>query len=313
MFQALKHWFGFAAKKETKDGNDLAVCLRSLVPPPALSLRDKIIVVCKGAELKLRKDGALPDRLDSGEVCWVLPGGDVRLPISFLYAAQEIRAIVVLRFEGDRNFALYAANLLASGKDGITEADLARFVAGQWSELQALQNVTVEQLQKPDTVTRFRTHLSLLLQESGFRCTGIESIEVQSSHTAETIAPELTEKASQELFEAVKQATSETDWDRLFDQLDEAGFVPKESDIETLESLGDNYRNKKVSAEDASLTIRRMIERNNLEIGLITERVARWNATEVKLRLLDSFDKPEEYFLAAAKLPGKHEKVPSTW
>jgi len=313
MFQALKQWFGFA-KKEAKDENNLAVCLRTLTPPPTMSLQDKISVVCKGAELKLRKDGALPDRLDSGEVCWILPGGDVRLPIDFRYDAQEIKAVVALRFEGDRNFALYAANILASGKEGITEADLAQFVAGQWSELLALQNVTAEQLQKPDVAARFRTHLSLLLQENGFRCTGIESVVIQSPRTTEATAPELPETVSQELNEAVKQATSEAGWDQLLDQLDEAGFVPRESDIETLESLGDDYRNKKVSAEDTALQIRRMIERNNLEVGLITERVARWNATEAKLRLLDSLDeKPEEYLLATAKPLGKREKVPSTW
>ena len=311
MLKALKQWFGFA-KKEANEENKLAICLRSLTT--ASDAKDKIVVVCKGAELTLRKDGALPDSLKIGEVCWLLPGGDVRLPITFQYDAREIRSVIVLRFEGDRRFALYAANLLASGKESITETELARFIAGQWSELMALQKIVPEQLLQSEVVARFRTHLSLLLQENGFRCTGIESVEVQSPRTSEAKTPELPETVSQELDEAVKQATSESGWDQLLDQLDDAGFVPYASDAETLEQLGSDYRDKKVSAEDVALQIRKMLERNNLEIGLITERVARWNATEVKLRLLDSLDeKPEEYLLAAAKSLDKREKVPSTW
>ena len=326
MLKALKEWFGFAVKKaatiEGKEESKLANCLRTLADvPPGLSLNDKIIVVCKGAQLTLRKDGALPDTLKEGEVCWLLPGGDVRLPIVFHYEAREVRAVVVLRFEGDRNFALYVANLLATGKDGITEFDLALFVAGQWSELLAIQRVTLEQLSanKPELVARFRTHLSLLLQENGFRCVGIESIEVQTPQV-QAAKPEALPKdplpniAVQELDAAIKQATTETGWEQLLDQLDDAGFAPRESDAETLETLGTDYRNRKVSAEDVALQIRRMIERNNLEVGLISERVARWNAMEVKLRLLDSLDgKPEEYLLTAAKSLEKPEKVPSTW
>ena len=311
MLKLLKQWFGFA-KKEAKEENKLAFCLQT--PTSAQDAKDKIVVVCKGAELKLRKDGALPDSLKPGEVCWFLPSGDVRLPITFQYDATEIRATIVLRFEGDRRFALYAANLLASGKDGITETDLARFVAGQWSELMTLQNITPEQLQKPDVVARFRTHLSLLLQENGFRCIGIETVEMPTAKTVETKSPELPTDASQELVTAVEQSATETGWDDLLDQLDDAGFVPYPSDAETLEQLGSNYRDRKISADDAALQIRRMIERNNLEIGLISERVAQWNATEVKLRLLDSLDeKPEEYLLASAQSLGKAQKVPSTW
>ena len=317
MLKALKQWFGFATKKEATDENKLAICLRTLADaPPNLSLQDKIIVVCKGAQLALRKDGALPDNLREGEVCWILPGGDVRLPLKFRYEAKEIKATVILRFEGDRNFAFYAANVLASGKEGITESDLAEFVAGQWNGLLDVQNVTAEQLvaNKPELIARFRTHLSLLLQENGFRCTGIESIEVQTSQIQEAKNEALPNDAVRELDEAIKQATTETGWEQLLDQLDDAGFKPRESDVDTLESLGNDYRERKVSAEDAALQIRRMIERNNLEIGLISERVARWNATEVKLRLLDSLDeKPEEYLLTAAISLERPEKVPSTW
>jgi len=317
MFQALKQWFGFAAKKEAADTNKLAVCLRSLAElPPALSLQDKIIVVCKGSELALRKEGALPDRLNSGEVCWILPGGDVRLPIEFQYESQEIQAVVMLRFEGDRRFASYAANLLASGRSGITESDLAQFVAGQWSELLTLQNVTAEQLttRNSEHLARFRTHLSLLLQENGFRCAGIESVEILAAQTSEVQAAELPNTASQELNEAVRRATTESDWNRLLDQLDEAGFQPCESDAATLETLGDDYRNRKLSAEDTALQIRRMIERNNLETRRITERVAHWNAAEIKLRLLNSlYEKQAEYLLAAAESLDKPGRVPSTW
>ena len=312
MLQALKQWFGFAGKKEAKDENHLAICLRTLADAP--SVQDKIVVVCKGSQLTLRKEDALPDCLDSGEVCWILPRNDIRLPVEFLYDSDEIRAVVVLRFEGDRNFALYAANLLASGKVGLTETDLAEFVAGQWSELQTLQRIEAQQLQKPDAASRFRTHLSLLLQESGFRCTGIESIEVGATKTPEPKVEALPDAVLQELDAAVKNAKTETDWNRLLDQLDDAGFQPRESDADVLESLGDDYCNRKVSAGDAALQIRRMIERNNLEVGLITERVAQWNATEVKLRLLDSLDdKPVEYLLAAAESLDKPGKVPSTW
>ena len=315
MLQALKQWFGFTRKKEAKDENNLAVCLRTLAQAPSTtSLQDKTIVVCKGAELKLRKKGALPDRLNPGEVCWILPSGDIRLPITFHYDAKEIQAVVLLRFEGDHHFVLYAANLVASKRECITKADLAEFVAGQWTELSTLQRIEPQQLQNPAVIARFRPHLSLLLQENGFRCVGIEAIDVGSTKISESLDAELSDAATQELSEAVKKVKSESDWHQLLDQLDDAGFQPRESDIETLESLGNDYCNRKVPAEDALLQIRRMIERNNLEIGLITERVARWNATEVKLRLLNSQDdKPAEYFLLAANFPAKPDKVPSTW
>ena len=312
MLQALKQWFGFAKKKDAQDENHLAICLRTLADAP--SIQDKTVVVCKGSQMTLRKEDALPDRLDSGEVCWILPRNDIRLPVEFLYDAREIRAVVVLRFEGDRNFALYAANLLASGREDITEAALVEFVAGQWGELLTLQRIEVQQLQKQDVASRFRTHLSLLLQENGFRCTGIESIEVGATEIPEPKAEALPEAVLQELDTAIKKSKSESDWNQLLDQLDDAGFVPRESDTDALKSLGDDYCDRKVSAEDAALQIRRMIERNNLEVGLITERVAQWNATEVKLRLLDSLDdKPVEYLLTAAESLGKPSKVPSTW
>jgi hypothetical protein len=177
-----------------------------------------------------------------------------------------------------------------------------------------LQNITAEQLQKPDVATRFRAHLSLLLQENGFRCVGIESVELPVAKSSDAKPQELANDATQEITAAVKQATSESGWNDLLDQLDDAGFVPHTSDAETLEKLGSDYRDRKVSADDAALQIRRMIERNNLEIGLVSERVAQWNATDVKLRLLDSLDeKPEEYLLAATVAPGKSPKVPSTW
>lgn len=317
MLQALKNWFGFTAEKKAgSDDVPLAFCMQSPDRAPPTSLQDKIVVVCRGPELSLRKEEALPDRLEPGEVCWILPRSDVRLPVDFLYGTREIRAVVVLRFEGDRAFALHAANLLVSGKREITGTDLARFVAGQWSELLSLQNIDPDRLssRNPETVSRFRTNLSLLLQENGFRCVGIESIEVTDPRTPEPEDSKLPETVTAELNAAVKQVSTEADWDCLLDRLDEAGFEPGESNVEKLETLGEDYLARKISVEDASVRIGKMIERNNLEVGLISERAARWNATDAKLRLLDSLDgQPEEFLLkAGTESPGR-SKVPSTW
>lgn len=316
MFQALKEWIDFAAGKETKNDDRLAFCLRTLARAPRESLKDKTIVVCRGPELSLRKEGALPERLEPGEVCWVLPAGDVRLPLKFQHENKEIRAVVVLRFEGDRRFALHAADLLASGKDGITEADLACFLAGQWGDLLSLRQISPERFstQNSSVVSQFRVNLSMLLQENGFRCIEIESVEVLDACISETEPPKLPEAVSEELNAAVEQASTEAGWDRLLDQLDEVGFSPHESEVEALESLGDDYRDKKVSAGDAAAYIRKMIERNTLETKVISGRVARWNAMDVKLRLLDALaEKPEHYRLAATESLSKNEKVPGTW
>lgn len=317
MLETLKKWLGFSGRKKTAPKDAPAVCCRTLADvPKTLDLQGKTIVVCRGDALTLRKESERPDRLAPGEVCWIVPGGDVRLPLDFQYETSQVRTEAVIRFEADAAFARYAATVTAAGDDRITRESLARFVAGQWCELLSLQGIDPEQLGKADaaTTSTFRTHLSLLLQESGFRCVALESISVSGLKKTPETAEEFPADASRELDEAVAEANSEEGWNRLLDQLDDAGFRPSAVDAERLDFLGREYLDKKVSPEKTSLQIRKMIRRNNLETALIAEDVSRWNATDIKFRLLDDLDKkPEEFSLHSGSGGSGVSKAPSTW
>ena len=317
MFDFLRRWCGLAGNP-VADDRQLAVRYDRLADLPGSdALRDKMMAVCHGRQLALTTDGTLPERLASGETCWVLPKDDVTLPVQITTDDRTIRADVRLRFEADHAFALFV-----SGNDQLTKDELTQLVAGQWLELMALECIDGETLLSGDTdaIARFRTHLSLLLQEYGFRCAGIEKItEVAPEKTdpAEIMpsAPALPNEAKAELQTAIGKVKTEKDWELLLDQLDNAGFEPDTQMMVEIATLGDDYLTSKISPDEATLKIRRMIERKNLEIAAIQRETRYWNATDVKLRLLDMFDDDmEEYLLAAAadNLP-KSGRVPSTW
>ena len=169
--------------------------------PGGEALQEKTVAVCRGRQLVLTKeDGTLPERLAPGEACWVLPTDDVTLPVQ----VGTIKADVRVRFEADHAFALFAV-----GRNQLTKDDLAQLVAGQWSELMTLDRLTSETLLNgdADVLARFRTHLSLLLQEYGFRCTNIGAItEVPEELVQAEIVPSvaaLPNEAAAELQTAV--------------------------------------------------------------------------------------------------------------
>ena len=313
MFEFLKSWFGMvkSAQGQTTDDHQLAMRYDRLGDVPAgESLRGKIVVLCRGRQLMLTTDEALPERLGTGEICWVVPNRDITLTPQVRAGDVSLTADVLVRFETDQTFAAYAY-----GRDSIARTELTALVTGQWSELAELERITGEQLLSgnTDVLSRFRTHLSLLLQEYGFRCVGIDNIrKVDACETNET--PVLSNDADAELKQAVTQAQSESAWENLLDRLDEAGFEPNMQTARQLESLGQDYVSRKISADETTSQIRRMIERKNLEISAIRRDTENWNATEVKLRLLDSVAANDEQFLLAAseKLP-TNSRVPSTW
>ena len=313
MFEFLKRWFGMvkSAQGQTADDQRLAMRYDRLGDvPTGESLRGKIVVLCRGRQLMLTTDEALPERFGPGEICWVVPNSDMMLPLQVRVGDVTLAADVLVRFETDQAFAAYAY-----GRDSITKAELVALVAGQWSELAELERITAEQLLggNADLLSRFRTHLSLLLQEYGFRCVGLENIrKAESCETPEI--PELSNDADAELKQAVTQVQSESAWENLLDQLDEAGFEPNLQTARQLESLGQDYVSRKISADETTSQIRKMIERKNLEISAIRRDTESWNATEIKLRLLDSVAENDEQFLFAASenLPTGN-RVPSTW
>ena len=311
MFETLKKWLGFTGQQKSRTSDALAVCYRSLADvPETLDLQDKTIVVCRGGSLALRKEKELPDRLSANEVCWIVPGGDTYLPLDFQYRTFQVHAETIIRFEADGAFARYAA----TQPTYITPESLAQFVAGQWCELLSLQGVDSERLQESNNASKLRTHLSLLLQESGFRCVALEAISITGIKTKVETTEELPAEASDELRDAVAGADSEQNWERFLDQLDGAGFRPSMADAERLESLGKEFRDKSVSLDETTLQIQKMIRRKNLEIGLVAEDVARWNATDVKLRLLGSLgENPEEFLLQDGSDSGRLSRIPSTW
>jgi len=311
MFDTLRRWFGLA-KKPMADDHQLAIRYDRLADVPGgEALQEKTVAVCRGRQLVLTKeDGTLPERLVPGEACWVLPKDDVMLPVQ----VGTLKADVRVRCEADHAFALFAV-----GRNQLTKDDLAQLVAGQWSELMTLDRLTSETLLSgdADVLARFRTHLSLLLQEYGFRCTNIEAItEVPEEFVQAEIVPSvaaLPNEATAELQTAVARVKTEKDWETLLDQLDAAGFEPDTQAMSDIATLGDDYLARKVSPDEATLKIRKMIERKNLEIAAIKRETAQWNATDVKLRLLETFDDAEQYLLAAADELPQGSRVPGTW
>ena len=316
MFEFLRRWFGRAGKPAEDDGQ-LAIRYDRLADVPGGdALRDKTVAVCRGRQLVLTTDGTLPERLASGETCWILPKDDVSLPVPIATDDRTIKTDVRLRFEADHAFALFAF-----GRDRLTKDELAQLVAGQWSELSSLERMTCDTLLNgdADVLARFRTHLSLLLQEYGFRCVGIEKIIEMAREElvpAEIVPTEhaLPNEATAELHTAVAGVKTEKDWETMLDQLDDAGFAPDAQAMTEIATLGDDYLSRHVSTDDATLQIRKMIERKNLEITAVRRETDFWNATDVKLRLLDTFDDDaEEYLLAATENLPNSSRLPSTW
>lgn len=317
MFEFLRRWFGLA-KRPVTDDRLLAMRYDRLADVPGGdALHEKTAAVCRGRQLVLTTDGTLPQRLASGETCWVLPTDDVALPVQMTVGNRTIQAEVRLRFEADHAFALFAF-----GRDRITKDELAQLVAGQWSELMTLERLTCETLLSgdADVLARFRTHLSLLMQENGFRCVGIETITQAVAESAAPQAalpeavPALPNEAASELHTAITKVKTEKDWETLLDQLDDAGFEPDMQAMSEIATLGDDYLARKVSSDEAALKIRKMIERKNLELAAIQRETGHWNAADVKLRLLETFDEDAESELlaAAGDLP-KGGRVPGTW
>lgn len=316
MFEILRRWFGLA-KKPVVDDQRLAVRYDRLADVPGGdALQEKTVAVCRGRQLVLTTEGTLPERLGTGETCWVLPKDDVTLPVQIAVDDRVLKADVRLRFEADHAFALFAF-----GRDQLTKDELSQLVAGQWAELMTLERLKCETLLdgNADNIARFRTHLSLLLQEYGFRCVGIDAIsqaaviEAVQLETASSMLA-LPNEATTELQTAVAKVKNEKDWESLLDQLDDAGFEPDIQAMSEITTLGDDYLARKVSTDEAALKIRKMIERKNLEIAAIRRETDHWNAADVKLRLLETFDDDaESYLLAAADDLPKGTRVPSTW
>ncbi len=254
MLETLKRWFGLTRQQKTNE-NALTPCYKSLADvPAALDLHDKTIVVCRGGSLVLRKEGELPDTLRAGEVCWIVPRGDVKLSLDFSFDNRQVRAAVTIRFESDAAFARYAKTQPSC----ITEETLARFVAGEWCELLSLQGIDVQNLTDAARASTFRTHLSLLLQENGFRCVALESIivcEAKKTVVQDEPTEDMPVEIASEIQTLIEAANSEQKWDGFLDQLDEAGFRPSSVQAEQLATLGQNYRDKKIPLADAVLQV----------------------------------------------------------
>ncbi|HBT77754.1 MAG TPA: hypothetical protein DEB39_12710 [Planctomycetaceae bacterium] len=325
MFETLKKWFGLVAHKERETVPFLATAYRRLADiPDGTALHDKKIVLCRGNALSLVKEGELPDRLENDEVCWIVPTGDVPLPLDFPSGENRIRATVRLRFEADRAFAFYAAMLLASGNEGISSEMLARLVVGQWYELMDLLHLRADRFvsDREGVLSRFRTHLSLLLQQFGFRCVGIDPVVLESVVPESTVPeeaagndfPKIPGDVVDELRAAIRASRTESDWERMLDRLDEAGFRPNTEDADRLQTTAGDFLQRKITAEETTDRIRAIIEHGNDAIGALTEKNAYWNVAEVRLRLLDSLKTDErEYRLAAGESETSSLRVPSTW
>ena len=186
MFEKMKLWLGIVKKHVPDSTKPVAIGYHRKVDlPDGQNLTDRLIAVCRNGQLVLAKTGEAPDRLEPDEVCWVFQAGDVLLPLHAVMGENEIQADVRIAFDPDHTLARFLLD-----REKIGNSDILMIVSRCWSDLADLETVSTEKLlSDSDAVSRFRRHLSLLLQEYGLRCVGIDRLEITRSE--ETIEAEL--------------------------------------------------------------------------------------------------------------------------
>jgi hypothetical protein len=269
LWDRIKRWFAFTPQA-------LAYCVKRL--PKNDEVQGKYCVVCKDGEFKLATSGELPQKLEHGEVCWILPENEINVSVSIPDGERILRLQTRLQFQPDRCFAEFAA-----GKTELTEKDLFDLVLAAWNSLNQEQpypsDFTAAQNEN------IRAALSSLLQLNGFRCTGFAGSRIDANAaTAEPLPEKETEKVRGDL-EIVLATTSP---DKVAGQLEAAGFNPLPEEKRQLQTTIDALRrNRQTAKESAAVITEMLLAGRNRKYRLETERY--WNADAVKARIENNY------------------------
>lgn len=303
----LKHWLGLTKKVVTEEERLATRYERLADMPVGEMLQRKTVAVCLGKQFVLSIEESLPKRLTEGETCWVVPADEVVLPVHVAMNDASVEANVWLRFEMDNTFANFT-----DGRDHVTKNEIVSLVVEHWTELVETERTTAMQLLSDDinVLSRFRSHLSLLMQEHGFRCTGIDHIAKTEASTVETRKLSSPDEVCDE---AVIPIDNETEWKIFLDpSLDRS-----EEEFPAKNSLPDE---KNCLPDKTTQKIRGMIEQKDLEIAAIARKIVPWNVTALLSRFTKSSGNTESSgndgkgpFLKTAKNLPKKNRAPNTW
>lgn len=298
MFNFLKRWF-FGGKKKDETAPVAVGYARLADIPRGVSLADKTAVVCSGSRMTLFVENALPERLCAGELCWLVPAGDVAVTAEFSLRDVLVEMAVTLCFEADDHFAAYVLD-----RESITQEDLKTLVAGEMLAMAELESLTPEQLLpgNSEAESRFRwgklrAGLSLLLQQQGIRCTGVtgirklaevlENMPAEDAPGAEMAETEVPEEVRDEIRRTLLGVKSDADWDAFMDELGAAGAIPELEVAEEMDRLGAAYLAREMAAEAVSDKICALLERNARANRGARQNVANWNALATRMRWMD--------------------------
>lgn len=312
ILEQLKKWFRLSEKQSSRPCEPVAVGYHRLVDlPKEKTLNGWMIAVCRNGQLVLTKTAETPDKLNPNEVCWILPAGDVFLTVPLVIGEHTIQANVRIAFDPDHSLARFLY-----GCDKIEQADLVALVARQWQDLAELEQIAAEKLLNNSVaIARFRAHLSLLLQEHGLRCVGIDRLEIVESEEiieAELVVPD---EVSAELVQAVEDVKNDDQWDQFLDGLDAAGFELDVDTVQKLETLGEEYLQRKQSAREVASEIRTIMQRKNRDIVAIKQSNRFWDPAVLRLRLTGDEEKvvPENTGTTKIEILPKMMRRPSIW
>lgn len=297
MFNFLKRWFFGGEKKADVDAPVAVGYARLADIPRGTPLAEKTAVVCSGNRMTLFAKDSLPERLCAGEACWLVPAGDVCVAVEFCLRDVLLEMTVTLRFEADDHFAAYVLD-----RESIMPEDLKTLLTGEILALVELESLVPDQLLPGDSdaQTRFRWNklragLSLLLQQNGFRCTGITDIRKLAAAEQKALAEgapaaevvPVPAEVRDEIRQTLVAVKSDADWDAFMDELGAAGAISELAVAEEMDRLGTAYLTREMAAETVSDKICALLERNARANRGARQNVANWNALSTRMRWMD--------------------------
>ena len=254
MFDILKQWI-FRGEKNNIPELSLAVGYARLADIPKdrrdLSKKNQQAIVCCGDQMTLHSRNSLPERLRVGELCWLVPAGDIPLRVEFLLEGVPLVINLKIRFEPDHAFAAFVAQ-----RESLSEEKLKTVILSELLSLADQKKLTVAQLVSGDSAAyaKLRVDFSLLLQPLGMRCTRIDDIR--------KIAVKLPEKAREEIRQAISTLKTDAEWKEIMQELEDAGAIPNKKTADDLEHLSTTFLARKQPAEVVAEKIAEIVEEN---------------------------------------------------
>ncbi|GHT27529.1 hypothetical protein FACS18942_06980 [Planctomycetales bacterium] len=159
LWACILSFLGITGSGNKRKSEPLAYSVKKL--PPRQDVQNKRCVVCKDGEFKLTTDETPPNKLNSGEVCWVVPKEPVEIAVQLPAGKGFVKLQTNIQFETDRLFAQYAAD-----KNEITNEDLSLLIVAAWNSLLHTETKNFTELQNKE----YRSKLNSFTVLHGFRC-----------------------------------------------------------------------------------------------------------------------------------------------